>query len=112
MTKVVKKNKRVLVLCPSPEGTAATQRLKYEQYLGLLKEQGYNFTISSFQTQRFWEIIYKPGRTVEKIFWTLVGYLRRSIDLLRAPFYDAVFVNLWVTPAWDAILRATTFFLQ
>ena len=58
MTKVVKKNKRVLVLCPSPEGTAATQRLKYEQYLGLLKEQGYNFTISSFQTQRFWEIIY------------------------------------------------------
>ncbi|HYC40308.1 MAG TPA: glycosyltransferase, partial [Chitinophagaceae bacterium] len=72
--------------------------MKYEQYLPLLREQGYLFTISSFQSRRFWEIIYKPGRTTEKIFWTFVGYLRRTLDLLRAPFYEGVFVNLWVTP--------------
>ena len=106
------KKKKVLVLCPSPEGTAATQRLKYEQYLGLLKEQGYDFTISSFQTQRFWNIIYKPGRTAEKIFWTLVGYLRRSFDLLRAPFYDAVFVNLWVTPLGMPFYERLLFFFN
>jgi glycosyltransferase involved in cell wall biosynthesis len=90
--------KKVLILCPSPRGTAATQRLKYEQYLPLLEQQGYHITISSFQTNRFWDIVYKPGRTLEKIFWTIAGYLRRIGDLLRAPFYDAVFVNLWVTP--------------
>lgn len=90
--------KKVLIICPSPKGTAATQRLKYEQYLDLLEKQGYSFTISSFQTRRFWNIIYKRGRIPEKIFWTLVGYLRRFGDLLRAPFYDLVFVNLWVTP--------------
>jgi glycosyltransferase involved in cell wall biosynthesis len=72
--------------------------MKYEQYLGLLENEGYAFTISSFQTNRFWNIIYKPGRTLEKIFWTGIGYLIRTYDLLRAPFYDAVFVNLWVTP--------------
>jgi len=92
------KKHSVLVLCPSPRGTAATQRLKYEQYLDQLEKEGYQFTISPFQTKRFWKIIYKPGRIVEKIFWTLIGYLRRMGDLLRAPFYDAVFVNLWVTP--------------
>jgi glycosyltransferase involved in cell wall biosynthesis len=92
------KKKRVLILSPSPRGTAATQRLKYEQYLQLLEEKGYVFTISSFQTKRFWDIVYKPGRVLEKIWWTIVGYARRTIDLVRAPFYDAVFVNLWVTP--------------
>jgi glycosyltransferase involved in cell wall biosynthesis len=92
------KNKKILILCPSPKGTAPTQRLKYEQYLSLLEKEGYEFTISSFQTQRFWSIEYKPGRTSEKIFWTIIGYLKRTFDLLRTPFYDAVFVNLWVTP--------------
>ena len=92
------KRKKILILCPSPKGTAATQRLKYEQYLELLEQAGYQFTISSFQTQRFWQIIYKPGRIIEKIWWTGIGYLKRMYDLLRAPFYDGVFVNLWVTP--------------
>jgi glycosyltransferase involved in cell wall biosynthesis len=92
------KKKRILILCPSPKGTAATQRLKYEQYLGLLEKEGYEFTVSSFQTPRFWKIIYKPGRMIEKMWWMFVGYMRRLYDLLRAPFYDAVFVNLWATP--------------
>jgi L-malate glycosyltransferase len=90
--------KKILILCPSPKGTAATQRLKYEQYLSLLEEEGYRFTISSFQTSRFWKIIYKPGRIAEKIFWVIIGYCIRLFDLIRAPFYDAVFVNLWATP--------------
>jgi L-malate glycosyltransferase len=93
-----KKKRKILILCPSPKGTAPTQRLKYEQYLDGLEEEGYAFTISSFQSQRFWKIIYKPGRTVEKIFWTGIGYGKRFFDLLRSPVYDAVFVNLWVTP--------------
>jgi L-malate glycosyltransferase len=93
-----KKKKKILILCPSPRGTAATQRLKYEQYLPLLEEEGYSFTISSFQTKRFWDIIYKPGKIAEKIGWTIAGYFRRLFDIVRAPFYDAVFVNLWVTP--------------
>ena len=103
------KKKKVLILCPSPMGTAATQRLKYEQYLDLLEKKGYAFTISSFQTKRFWEIVYNPGRTMEKVLWTAVGYLRRTADLLRAPFYDAVFVNLWVTPLGFPIFERLLF---
>ena len=106
------KKKKVLILCPSPRGTAATQRLKYEQYLDLLEKQGYEFTISSFQTNRFWDIVYKPGRTVEKIGWTAIGYLRRAGDLLRAPFYDAVFVNLWVTPLGFPFFERILFFFN
>ena len=106
------KTKKVLILCPSPRGTAATQRLKYEQYLGMLEKENYSFTISSFQTPRFWQIIYKPGRALEKIWWTAFGYLRRIGDLLRAPFYDAVFVNLWVTPLGLPFFERVLFFFN
>lgn len=54
--------------------------------------------MSPFMTQRFWDIVYKPGRLPEKVFWTLFGYLRRVIDLFRLPFYDGGYVFLWVTP--------------
>jgi len=101
--------KRILILCPSPRDTAATQRLKYEQYLNKLEESGYEFTISSFQTDRFWKIIYNPGRIPEKIFWTCVGYLRRTWDLLRSPFYSGVFVNLWVTPLGSPVYEHLLF---
>jgi len=106
------KKKNILILCPSPKGTAATQRLKYEQYLTLLEKEGYVFTVSSFQTNRFWDIIYKPGRIIEKIWWTLVGYLRRTGDIIRAPFYDAVFVNLWVTPLGLPFYERILFFFN
>ena len=106
------RKKKVLILCPSPEGTAATQRLKYEQYLGLLREEGFEFTISSFQTNRLWNIIYKPGRVAEKICWTFIGYFKRVYDLLRAPFYDAVFVNLWVTPLGFPLFERILFFFN
>ena len=106
------KKKKILILSPSPRGTAATQRLKYEQYLDLLGKKGFAFTISSFQTKRFWNIVYKPGRIVEKVWWTAIGYIRRTLDLLRAPFYDAVFVNLWVTPLGLPIFERLLFFFN
>jgi glycosyltransferase involved in cell wall biosynthesis len=109
---IAMKKKKILILCPSPKGTAATQRLKYEQYLDLLEKEGYAFTISSFQTNRFWNIVYKRGRTAEKIWWTAIGYLRRAGDLLRAPFYDAVFVNLWVTPIGFPFFERVLFFFN
>lgn len=99
------KKRKILILCPSPKGTAPTQRLKYEQYLEQLEKEGYAFTISSFQSQRFWNIIYQPGRIMEKAIWTLAGYLKRAFDLLRIPFYDGVFVNLWVTPVGPPIFE-------
>ena len=107
-----RKTKKILLLCPSPKGTAAAQRLKYEQYLPLLEQEGYSFTISNFQSERFWKIIHKPGFTVEKIFWTCMGYCRRAYDLLRAPFYDAIFATLWVTPLGPPIYEHILFLMN
>lgn len=91
-------SKRVLLLCPHPEGVAPGQRLKYEQYLEYFRENGYEVTVSPFMTRRFWDIVYLKGHYVEKILWTIVGYLSRLGDLARLPFYDGAYVFLWVTP--------------
>ena len=99
------KKKRILVLSPSPEDVNPGQRLKYEQYYDYLRENGYEIVPSAFQTRRFWDIIYKPGRFPEKIFWTLFGYFKRLVDLFRIPFYDGVYIFLWVTPFGPPFLK-------
>lgn len=89
---------RVLVLCPYPEGVAPSQRFKHEQYFDYLRAQGIEVTVSPFMTRALWAIVYEPGRLPQKVLWTLVGYARRIVDLLRLPFYDGAFVSLHVTP--------------
>jgi glycosyltransferase involved in cell wall biosynthesis len=99
------KNKKILVICPHPEGVAPGQRLKYEQYFDFLRENGYQITVSPFMTMRLWKIVYRKGHYLEKIFWTLYGYLRRIGDLLRLPFYDGLYVFLWVVPFGPALFE-------
>jgi glycosyltransferase involved in cell wall biosynthesis len=90
--------KRLLVICPHPVGVAPGQRLKYEQYFDYLRANGYDVTVSPFMTRAFWDIVYQKGHLVQKVLWTLYGYLVRVFDLFRLPLYDGVYVFLWVVP--------------
>jgi glycosyltransferase involved in cell wall biosynthesis len=94
----MKPSKKILFLSPYPFGTAPSQRLKYEQYYDALKNNGYNITTSSFISLAFWEIIYKNGNLLTKVYYTLLGYCRRFFDLLRIRNFDVVYIHLWVTP--------------
>lgn len=91
-------NKKLLVICPHPEQLAPGQRLKYEQYFDYFRANGYTVTVSPFMTLPFWNIVYKKGHYPAKVFWTLYGYLHRVFDLFRLPFYDGVYIFLWVVP--------------
>lgn len=94
----MKQRKKILFLVPYPYDKAPSQRLKFEQYYDYLGQNGYEVTKSSFVSESFWQIIYKKGNWISKILYTLSGYLRRTIDLLRLRNYDIVYVHLWVTP--------------
>lgn len=104
--------KNILIICPSPKGTNPGQRLKYEQYLSAFEEAGYVITISSFQSKRFWKIIYKEGYILEKIFWTFIGYCKRTYDLMRLPFYDGVYIFMAITPIGPPIFERLAHFLN
>lgn len=90
--------KRMLVLCPYPEGVAAGQRLKYEQYFDDWRSLGWTIDVSCFMDMAMWRVAYEPGHLFEKIAGVLRGHLRRLRDLLRIPRYDVVYVFMWVTP--------------
>jgi L-malate glycosyltransferase len=92
------KTKKVLFLTPYPFNKAPSQRLKFEQYYPYFEENGFEVTKSAFIDDSFWEIIYKKGLGVKKIYYTLKGYLKRISDLFRIRNYDIVFIHLWVTP--------------
>jgi glycosyltransferase involved in cell wall biosynthesis len=96
---------KILVICPFPQGVAAGQRLKYEQYFEHWKENGYEITVSSFMDMSMWEIVYSSGNYSKKVLGTLRGYLRRIKDLFYIHQYDVVYVFMWVTPLGTSLFE-------
>ena len=92
------KSKKIIVLCPFPEGVAAGQRLKYEQYFDYWREQGYEISVSNFMDDSLWNIVYTHGNFILKFYGTIRGYVRRVFILLRLKKFDLVYIFMWVTP--------------
>jgi len=90
--------KKIVIVCPHPKDQAPGQRLKYEQYIENWELNGFDVVLKPFMTDRFWNIVYKKGHFIEKIFWTLYGYIRRFILLFTLRRYDVSYIFLWVTP--------------
>ena len=96
---------KILVICPFPQGIAASQRLKYEQYFDNWREHGYDITISSFMDKKLWDIVYTNGNYVNKVLGTLCGYYRRLRDIFYLKRYDLVYVHMWVTPLGTSLFE-------
>ncbi len=88
----------MLVLCPYPEGVAAGQRLKFEQYYADWRALGFDIHVSPFMDMAMWRILHTPGHLPAKAFGVLKGYARRARDLLRLRGYDVVYIHMWATP--------------
>jgi len=68
----VKPKKKILVICPAPENVYPSQRLKYEQYFGHWRDNGYQIVVAPFMNHAFWKILYKDGHLVAKLFYTIL----------------------------------------
>lgn len=102
------KPKRILVLCPFPQGVAAGQRLKYEQYFDDWCANGYDIVVSSFMDEAMWRIVYGKGRFVSKFWGVLRGYCRRLRDVARLRDFDLAYVFMWVTPFGTSLFERLT----
>ncbi|MEA3001159.1 MAG: hypothetical protein QOK17_2992 [Sphingomonadales bacterium] len=100
--------KRMLVLCPFPEGVAAGQRLKYEQYFDDWRAAGWEIEVSPFMDMAMWRIVYERGHVLAKVLGVLRGHLRRIRDLFRIPRHDLVYVFMWVTPFGSTLFERLT----
>lgn len=95
----------MLVLCPFPQGVAAGQRLKYEQYFDDWRALGWQIDVSSFMDMRTWTIAYEPGHLMAKVLGVIRGHLRRIRDLVRVQRYELVYVFMWVTPFGTSLME-------
>jgi len=103
--------RRILVLCPFPQGVAAGQRLKYEQYLDDWRAMGFDIDVSSFMDDAMWSVAYAQGHYGAKIKGVLRGQLRRFRDLARVHRYDLIYVFMWVTPFGTSLFERIVRFL-
>ena len=90
--------KKILIICPNPEGYVPGQRLKYEQYFENWRENDYNITIKPFISESFQKIVYKNNHLALKFYHTILGYVSRINILTQLRQYDIVYIFLWVTP--------------
>lgn len=100
--------KRMLVLCPFPQGVAAGQRLKYEQYFDDWRAAGWEIHVSPFMDMPMWRIVYEPGHFTGKVLGVMRGHLRRIRDLFRIRRHDLVYVFMWVTPFGSTLFERMT----
>ncbi len=97
--------KRMLVLCPYPEGVAAGQRLKYEQYFDDWRAHGWEIEVSCFMDRTMWNVVWEKGHHFAKVKGGLRGMVRRCRDLFRIRRYDLVYVFMWVTPVGTSLFE-------
>ncbi len=102
---VMQDRRRIFIVCPFPQGVAAGQRLKYEQYFDHWRENGYEIVVSSFMDSSMWEIVHTRGNYTAKILGTLRGYLRRLFDIFRLGRFDIVYIFMWVTPVGSSLFE-------
>ncbi|HET7710063.1 MAG TPA: glycosyltransferase [Sphingomicrobium sp.] len=100
--------KTMLVLCPFPEGVAAGQRLKYEQYFDDWAKSGFDIDVSPFMDPAFFRIVYERGHFWKKVWGTLRGHVRRLGDVMRVRRYSVVYVFMYVTPLGTTVLERMT----
>lgn len=86
------KKLRVLFIVPYPS-EGASNRLRVEQYLPYLAEEGIEYRVRPFVGRRFYRILYLRGRWPAKIGYLILSVMNRLADIARACSYDIVFVH-------------------
>ena len=89
---------KIQIICPYPIGLAPSQRFRFEQYLPLLKKEGFEFSTQSFLSQKAWNKLYLPGNYFAKFSGITSGFLRRTKLLFQLTGKDFVFIHREASP--------------
>jgi glycosyltransferase involved in cell wall biosynthesis len=102
----------ILFLVPNPVGTIPGQRFRLEQYLSNLAEKNFKYRVRSFVSLRFHAFLYKKGHFLGKCLYSLLGFVSRIFDVLRALNFDLVYIYREVTPLGPEIFEIILFYLK
>ena len=89
---------KIVFLAPYPKDTVPSQRFRFEQYFGFLKEKNITFTFYSFYTKWAFEALYSENQKLKIFLGTLSGYFLRCYHLLRCMGSDRILIHRELTP--------------
>lgn len=89
---------KILFVVPYPPGKAPSQRFRFEQYLPYLDEKKWYYKEVSFLDNQTWHILYLPGKSLQKAWGILKGFIRRFLLLFSVPAYNFIFIHREATP--------------
>lgn len=83
---------KILFWVPYPtEG--ASNRYRVEQYLPYLEKRGIEYSLHSFWRSSGFDVLYKPGKYIQKFYYFVLGTIFRLFDLIGIAQYDIVFIH-------------------
>lgn len=88
----VKERKKILFLVAHRPGRSPGQRFRFEQYLHLLEQNGFECHISFLINEKDDAIFYAPGKYLHKTLFLVRSLLHRKRDLSDISSYDIVFL--------------------
>ena len=88
-------SKRILVLTKYPR-MGASSRLRTLQYLPLLEEQGFEFTVQSLFDDNYLKNLYSHNARSKAVLGKL--YLKRLLTLFTVKNYDAIWIEKEISP--------------
>ena len=84
---------RILFVASHRPDRSPAQRFRFEQYLGFLRENGYDYQFSYLITEKDDRVFYSPGNLISKLSIFAKSYMRRLKDVMQAREYDIIFVQ-------------------
>jgi glycosyltransferase involved in cell wall biosynthesis len=105
------KSKNILFVCPYPFDEAPSQRFRFEQYLNIIKNEGYKYKIAPFLNLKAWNTLYKSGNSTQKLIWLFISFIRRFILLFQLNSYEFVFIHREATPIGPPFFEWTVRYL-
>jgi len=83
---------RILAIVPGVYDTAPSQRFRIEQWEPLLRERGVEITYAPFENDELHRILYRQGKTAQKIKLVANAFARRLAQVSSVSRYDACYV--------------------
>ena len=103
---------KILFLCTHPKGAAPSQRFRFEQYISILEERGFEVMQESFLDRRTHRILYSSGHSIKKFLGILKGLFHRFKLIFRLRNYDFVFIHLEACPIGPPLFESIIFALR
>ncbi len=98
------KNK-IAFIVPYPKGVAPSQRFRFEQYLSILEQECYEISFFPFLTNKDYNLIYQPGKLLQKSFGIFIAFIKRFLLMFRLKQYSIIFIHREASPIGPPIFE-------